>query len=121
VGTLTTDFIVMVIWFIIFIVILWYFCCLYVSETVIGSHENAIRCIDFCSELSLVISGGWDAVVKLWDPRSNAAVGSLAQPDRVCKQNVTIELKEELFAESDISYSIQIWCKVYVSKMLQLN
>jgi len=30
----------------------------------------------------------------------------------ICKQNVTIELKEELFAESDISYSIQIWCKV---------
>lgn len=53
------------------------------TETVIGSHDNAIRCIDFCSELSLVISGGWDAVVKLWDPRSNAAVGSLAQPDRV--------------------------------------
>lgn len=53
------------------------------TETVIGGHDNAVRCIEFCSELNLVISGGWDAVVKLWDPRSNAAVGSLAQPDRV--------------------------------------
>ena len=63
-----------------------------VSETVIGSHNNAIRCIEFCSELNLVISGGWDAVVKLWDPRSNAVVGSLTQPDRVCRQNVKCEL-----------------------------
>ena len=39
-------------------------------------------------------------MVKLWDPRSNAAVGSLAQPDRVCKQNVIAELKEEPFADS---------------------
>jgi len=23
-------------------------------------------------------------VLKLWDPRSNAAIGSLTQPDRVC-------------------------------------
>ena len=58
-----------------------------ISETVIGSHDNAVRCIEFCSELNLVISGGWDSVVKLWDPRSNTAVGSLAQPDRVCKHN----------------------------------
>jgi len=54
---------------------------------VIGCHDGAVRCIEFCSELNLVISGGWDSAVKLWDPRSNTAVGSLAQPDRVCKHN----------------------------------
>jgi len=59
-----------------------------VSESVIGGHENAVRCLEFCSELNLVISGGWDSVVKLWDSRSNAAVGTLTQPDRVCIQKV---------------------------------
>jgi len=52
-------------------------------ETVIGCHDNAIRCVEFCPELNVVSTGGWDSVVKLWDPRSMAPAGSLAQPDRV--------------------------------------
>jgi len=54
------------------------------NELVLGSHEKAIRCLSFCPELGLVISGSWDATVKLWDTRSQAAcTGTFTMPDKV--------------------------------------
>ncbi|XP_067951517.1 mitotic checkpoint protein BUB3-like [Watersipora subatra] len=53
------------------------------KEFVVGSHEAPIRCVDYCSDLNVIITGSWDSTVKLWDPRTPCGTGSYSQPDRV--------------------------------------
>lgn len=52
-------------------------------ETLVGSHDNAIKCVNYCPELNLIATGSWDKTVRLWDARANACTGSFSQPDRV--------------------------------------
>ena len=49
------------------------------SETILGTHLDTIRCVRFCQELGLVITGSWDKTVKLWDPRQKLGVGMYDQ------------------------------------------
>lgn len=53
------------------------------TETIIGNHSGPVRCVEYASEVNAMATGGWDACVKLWDPRAPCATGSYAQPDRV--------------------------------------
>lgn len=53
------------------------------AETIVGSHEMPIRCMEYSPEANVVISGGWDQMVKLWDPRTPCSAGSFSQPDKV--------------------------------------
>lgn len=53
------------------------------SEVIVGSHEAAIRCVEYCPEVNVVITGSWDSTVKLWDPRTPCSAGSFSQPDKV--------------------------------------
>lgn len=53
------------------------------TETVLGSHTAPIRCIERAPEANAMVTGGWDACVKMWDPRTPCNVGSYAQPDKV--------------------------------------
>lgn len=50
----------------------------------LGSHDNAVRCVEYSNEVNVVLSGGWDGNVKMWDTRSSQCVGTLPQPDKVC-------------------------------------
>ena len=49
------------------------------SESVVGSHEDTVRCVEYCPELGLLASGSWDKTVKLWDARQKQAVGTYDQ------------------------------------------
>lgn len=49
----------------------------------LGSHDNAVRCVEYSNEVNVVLSGGWDGNVKMWDTRSSQCVGTLPQPDKV--------------------------------------
>lgn len=49
------------------------------SDMVLGNHVDAIRCVRYCAELGLVITGSWDKTVKLWDPRQKQSVGMYDQ------------------------------------------
>ena len=42
-------------------------------------HDDAIRCVEFCPELGIVITGSWDHTLKLWDPRQHHSVGTYDQ------------------------------------------
>ncbi|XP_077992526.1 mitotic checkpoint protein BUB3-like [Glandiceps talaboti] len=53
------------------------------SETTVGNHDAPIRCVEFCPEVNVVVTGSWDQTVKLWDPRTPCNAGSFSQPDKV--------------------------------------
>ena len=44
-------------------------------------HKNSIFCATFCKEEdSLIISGGWDKTIKIWDVRSGDVVRNICGP-----------------------------------------
>lgn len=53
------------------------------SETVIGTHDNAVRCIEYSPETNSIVTGSWDSTIKLWDSRAARCIGSYGQPDKV--------------------------------------
>ncbi|KAJ3010504.1 mitotic spindle checkpoint protein Bub3 [Thoreauomyces humboldtii] len=57
-------------------------------ETVIGSHEDAIRCVVHAKHTGQLMTGSWDKHVGVWDPRSNASLGKYAQPEKVFSMDV---------------------------------
>ncbi|KAJ3041908.1 mitotic spindle checkpoint protein Bub3 [Rhizophlyctis rosea] len=62
------------------------------SETVLGTHDGAIRCLEYSTEINSVVTGSWDKDVKLWDPRAKEAeVGKYNQPDKIFSLDVTHE------------------------------
>ncbi|XP_070541282.1 mitotic checkpoint protein BUB3-like [Ptychodera flava] len=53
------------------------------TETTVGNHDAPIRCVEFCPEVNVIVTGSWDQTVKLWDPRTPCNAGSFSQPDKV--------------------------------------
>ncbi|XP_035208302.1 mitotic checkpoint protein BUB3-like isoform X3 [Stegodyphus dumicola] len=53
------------------------------TETHVGSHDAPIKCVEYCPEVNVVITGSWDRTVKMWDSRSNQCAGTFTQPDKV--------------------------------------
>ncbi|KAI4459662.1 mrna export factor and bub3 [Holotrichia oblita] len=58
------------------------------SESTVGTHSNAIRCVEYCSEVNGIITGSWDHHLKLWDPRTSLCNGSYNQGDKVYTMSV---------------------------------
>ncbi|TPX64558.1 hypothetical protein SpCBS45565_g05816 [Spizellomyces sp. 'palustris'] len=58
------------------------------GQSVIGSHEDAIRCVEYAKRTGQIITGSWDKHVGVWDPRTNASLGKYAQPAKVFSLDV---------------------------------
>jgi len=58
------------------------------SENVLGTHEGAIRCLDYCSDTNSVVSGSWDTTIKVWDSRTSQCVGTYPQPSKVYAMSI---------------------------------
>ncbi|CAI2330385.1 unnamed protein product [Caenorhabditis sp. 36 PRJEB53466] len=58
--------------------------------TQLGSHALAVRCLEFNPISSMIVSGGWDSTVKLWDARSygNGAIESVQVSNSVYAMDV---------------------------------
>jgi len=54
------------------------------KESILGTHDDAIKCLEKVNETNVVISGSWDKSVGLWDQRSSIpCVGKFSQPEKV--------------------------------------
>lgn len=58
------------------------------TETTIGTHSNAIRCVEYCSEINGILTGSWDHYLKLWDPRTPMCSGNYNQSEKVYTMSV---------------------------------
>lgn len=69
------------------------------TESIIGSHERPIKVVENCPDLNCILTGSWDTLVKMWDPRTNRCVGTFMQPDKVytmgiCGEKFVVGTKE---------------------------
>ena len=53
-------------------------------DDVVGAHAKPVSVVAYNTETGLLVSGGWDGMIKLWDPRSSSPlVASADQPGKV--------------------------------------
>ncbi|CAG8482890.1 12569_t:CDS:2, partial [Acaulospora morrowiae] len=43
------------------------------NEGLVGTHEQAVKCVEYNLENNLIVSGSWDATIRLWDVRNKDA------------------------------------------------
>lgn len=48
-----------------------------------GTHDAPIRCVEYCPEVNVMVTGSWDRSVRLWDPRTPCNAGTFTQPEKV--------------------------------------
>ncbi|XP_057317689.1 mitotic checkpoint protein BUB3-like [Hydractinia symbiolongicarpus] len=75
------------------------------EESVIGLHQAPIKCVEFCPELGILVTGSWDQTAKLWDPRSKKCIGTYDQNERV----YTMALSEERLVVGTAGRKIMVW------------
>ena len=62
------------------------------QESSLGTHENAIKCVEYSGDLNVIVTGSWDGTVKVWDQRAgNPCTGVYSQPDKVYTMSVAGE------------------------------
>ncbi|XP_025130187.1 mitotic checkpoint protein BUB3 isoform X3 [Canis lupus familiaris] len=52
------------------------------QENLVGTHDAPIRCVEYCPEVNVMVTGSWDQTVKLWDPRTPCNAGTFSQPEK---------------------------------------
>lgn len=50
-------------------------------EKTLGTHIEAISCIEYAPKLNGLVSGSWDKTIKMWDIRENGSVANFEQSD----------------------------------------
>ncbi|XP_048465148.1 mitotic checkpoint protein BUB3 [Rhincodon typus] len=73
------------------------------QESIVGSHDASIRCVEYCPEVNVMVTGSWDQTVKLWDPRTPCNAGTFAQPERVCI-NIVYDIILKLIANKGYAH-----------------
>eukprot|EP00040_Diaphanoeca_grandis_P024581 m.135327 g.135327 ORF g.135327 m.135327 type:complete len:324 (+) comp29788_c1_seq1:205-1176(+) len=55
------------------------------TQSTVGSHTEAVRCLDYSQTKGAVLSGSWDKTVKMWDPRESKGepTQTATLPDKV--------------------------------------
>lgn len=49
------------------------------TETVVGQHNEAIKCVEYAEMVNGILTGSWDTTIKLWDMREKRCVGTYEQ------------------------------------------
>jgi len=76
------------------------------TPTILGYHDDTIRCVEFSADRTLVVTGSWDSTVRVWDPRiQGTSVGSFQAEEKV----YTMSLKDELLVVGTAERKIIAW------------
>lgn len=62
------------------------------SETTLGEHKGAIRCVEYAAEVNAVLTGSWDGTVKMWDSRVPNCVGTYNQGNERVKWILELQI-----------------------------
>jgi len=49
------------------------------AETIVGSHELPINCVEYASNIKGILTGSWDRTMKIWDARQRECCGTYEQ------------------------------------------
>ena len=74
------------------------------SSNVIGNHKNACKEVISSSKYGILITGGWDGVVNIFDPRQQGPVISYTFPNKVYSLSCVNDLLVVGLSELYISY-----------------
>ncbi|KAH8557069.1 WD40-repeat-containing domain protein [Umbelopsis sp. PMI_123] len=59
------------------------------KSRVLGSHDDAIKCVNWCSLTQTLFTGSWDKTIRTWDPRSAEPLQSTYhQPHKVLSMDI---------------------------------
>ena len=75
------------------------------QEQVLGSHDDAIKCVNFAPSLGCLVTGSWDKSIRVWDLRQSRNVGSYLQPEKV----FTMDLAGEVLVVGTAQKNVLIW------------
>jgi len=75
------------------------------DDDTLGYHDAPIKCVEYCPELGLVITGSWDHNIKLWDPREKQCTASHDQTERV----YTMAISEERLVVGTAGRKVMVW------------
>eukprot|EP00516_Mucochytrium_quahogii_P006602 CAMPEP_0203753442 /NCGR_PEP_ID=MMETSP0098-20131031/7210_1 /ASSEMBLY_ACC=CAM_ASM_000208 /TAXON_ID=96639 /ORGANISM=" , Strain NY0313808BC1" /LENGTH=326 /DNA_ID=CAMNT_0050644039 /DNA_START=228 /DNA_END=1208 /DNA_ORIENTATION=- len=78
--------------------------------SVLGKHDGPVRCVEYCRDKKLVLTGGWDRKLCLWDVREgnkNKNVAKIDQKNKVfamdvCGNKVIVGLAGRMFNIYDL-------------------
>ena len=59
------------------------------SQDVVGSHTEALSCIEWSYSQSILFTGFWDTSVCAWDPRSNYKIHQISTENKVYSLSVS--------------------------------
>ncbi|MFO1170202.1 MAG: serine/threonine-protein kinase [Hyphomicrobiaceae bacterium] len=77
-------------------------------ESVFSGHDNAVYALAYAPERRIIVSGGADKVVKVWDERRHRVLRSLyGHSDDV--RAVAIDTRTDLIASGSYDQTIAIW------------
>lgn len=59
-------------------------------QSELGQHGEAVRTVNWCADYNALVTGGWDSMMKVWDPRqTDPLVGTYQQPERVYAADIS--------------------------------
>lgn len=47
---------------------------------ILGTHNDAINCVEMVTEMNSILTGSWDSKIKLWDVRTKECVNIFENP-----------------------------------------
>jgi len=84
-------------------------------ETIVGTHNDAIRCVEYNPDVNVVVTGSWDNNLKIWDPRAHSCSGTYNQGEKVytmscCGEKIVVGTKQRKVLMWDLrnmAYTLQ--------------
>lgn len=49
------------------------------TDSIIGTHNDAIKCVEMATKVNGILTGSWDKTLKLWDTREKECIGTYEQ------------------------------------------